>query len=238
MKNFSVEFTFEDAKRLADGLAGFDANSIGRTALEVVNETTASTHKTSVDRIVDRLNFDRRYVEQRLTMRPATNPVEPRAAIAAPIKGVNLADFLPPGPRAGQIIKPTNWTNEQLPKGWGKNPRAKEKWLRWKPRIGAHHLGIPVGQKQAGLSISVVRGQGATFAHSFLITASNGFTFVGSRRKEDHRGKGKVQAKFGPSVHQLFRASLDPKFLDAIAAQLQRGILDRSSAIFTKVIPL
>ena len=199
--------------------------SVQKPAQAIVNETAAKTRTDALDVMLRSINLQREYVEPKVTLRPATNPIEPQAVITGLGGSItNLERYYRTG--GSQVSAAVNWPNGGSEPA-GPNPRKAGGKLPWKPRIGAAHLGVPINQKQAALKISVLKGAPSEFRHAFLIRPkAGGGTLVASRAKGDHKGKGKVFTKVGPSVYQMFRAALTPDFLKQVEATLSKNVLD------------
>lgn len=203
MASISFKIEVDAVKLLADGLGSIDAVTLGAASLTAVNQVAEATYTKARAQMVRDISLTDEYLQKRMDFSAGTDPVRPRAVITANVALTNLISYSP-----GQLIQPTKWSN---------SPRT--------PRIGDKARGIPVNRKQAGLRVNVSRSHDAFVSYAFLITRKdNGVTFVGGRAKGDRTGKGKVRAKTGPSVYQLFKATLDDKFIDSVAFDLSNSV--------------
>lgn len=222
MRRTTVTFDFTKLPNLADRLAGITDKTIGEPLVETVNVVAADTRNAALKVMLSSINLSSAYVEEKMILAKATS--KPRATIVG--LGATITNLERYYRNAGvQLTTPVRWPNDGT-KPSGFNPRKPGYRLPWKPRVGAPRLGVPVGQKQAGLTLAVVKGRATVFPHSFTFTAKNGAELVGSRAKGDHRGKGKIQTKVGPSVYQMFNAALTPDFIKQVEESLSKLVLD------------
>lgn len=125
-----------------------------------------------------------------------------------------------------------------------KNPRKQGSYLPFIPRTGTTQKGafnMPLGQKQAGLSVEVLKGMRKTISYAFVASARAGKTnggqglLVFKRDKNDHHGKGKLIPIYSLSVWQMFRSST-AQVIPLIADDLQKTATDEvASAIQDKL---
>lgn len=160
-------------------------------------------------------------------------------------RAINLRRFSPQ-----QLDAINNWTNSGVNTKSGarlnvksklENPRKPGSSLPFKKRIGAKHLGLAVGRKQAGLAVEVVRGQRKTVAYAFMAPANKGAEkggqglLVFSRGKSDHSGKGKLRPIYSLSVWQMFRHSL-AQVIPFVAKDLEQSMLSEIQGEIQKVV--
>lgn len=230
--------------------------------MDAVNEVADRTFDDSVSRMTARVNLTQAYVKDRMTVEHAKNVEKPEALVIAfrdggrkRVRPVNLRQYSPV-----QQKEVNDWSNSGVnrvsglrlnisdktapskfamrPGGaklpWMPNPRKPGGKLPFIPRYGAAQLGIQVGQKQAGISIEVLRGQRKAVSYAFVAKANNVGTLVFKRAKGDHKGKGKLIPIYSLTVWQLFRktaADIIPLVTDDLSNTLIYKIDDQLSNI-------
>lgn len=224
---FSITIDAAKLEGLAKSLAKVDGATLGRAALTGLNDTAAQAYEDARAKMNRGINLTDDYLKSRMELKPAENPVLPVATIKARGDLTNLISYRPQS--VAKVVRFPNSMIAPLIGKFGPNPRKPGSVLPWKLRKGDAARGIPVDQKQAGVRVEVTRGSAKLLEHSFVIT-SRGYTFVGSRAAGDHHGKGKVHAKLGPSVYQLFRHALDTAFLDGVQESLGKSVVDVTAA--------
>lgn len=179
-------------------------------------------------------------------------------------KPVNLRQFVPIVAR-----EPNNWSNSGVAADSGRavfvrgtgatphrkagtgpnpqgtqmyrNPRKPGSYLPFIPRTGNPAQGIPVGQKQASISVEVVRGSRKTIKPSregfnaFMQRMPNGQVLVMRRTTKNggKNNKGKIEALHSLSVWQLFR-NTTAKVIPLIADDLQSTVADEVIGMIEK----
>ena len=195
----SVILDTSQVDALAASLASIDDATLGRANLVAVNAVTTRAQRAAREKMDAGVNLPANYIDDRLTFEPATDARRPVATVTSPYKGTGLGRF-----SAVQVTQPV-----QVPKR----------------RRGDPGRSIPAGQKQAGLTVEVVRGQRKPISYAFVIPGikSNDGTPVvfENTGPGGKKNKGKLKALTGLSVFQLFRHALDDQALDAIADDLE-----------------
>lgn len=247
MAGISVLIDVASVENAGERLLKVNADRLGRAATRVVNAVAQRGFDESRRLILSGVNLTDDYIKARMGVEPANDTSKPTAEIVAFRSGgrrpgtrpVNLRQF-----SVVQIQKPVRFTNDFPPiaageMGW--NPRKPGHRLPWKKRVGAPQLGIPVEQKQAGLSIEVVRGRRKTISYAFLASANAGKVAGGqgllvfARSKSDTKGKGKLHPMYSLSVWQMFRKQLKSVAV-FIEKELDRDLSDEINAEINKVL--
>ena len=235
--NVSISLKFQDIEGVAEDLDGIDPTKINETIAKGVDATGRKVFTDSKDKITSRVNLTRGYVEERMDYRPATFTAGAiRAEVLAPVRFINLIRY-----DAKPMVAPTNWTN-QNPSTKRTNPRKPGSPLPWKPRVGNSNVGgtqfsIPVGQKQIGVTATVLRAKGLSeLEGTFLIRGKGNNPIVARLKKGTGKKGGKVEGVISPSVHQLFRASLTPDYLGTVTqtltAEVNRVVFEDIAKVF------
>lgn len=186
---------------LADSLGQLDARSFAQAAALALNDTTAPTYDAARDRISEGINLTDAYLRRRMEVEPATDRKTSATILA---KGdyehlTRLATY-----DAQMVIVP-------------RTSRAKNR------NTGA--LGIPQGQKQSGVRVTVRRGGEKTMDSAFLLKLRQG-TRQGDKYGVFIREGERLRHLYGPSVYQLFRYQA-PRIAEDAAALLETNLLAR-----------
>lgn len=247
MTSLAVVVETTDLEAVADRLLLITAESIGQASLRAVNSVAQRGFTESVRRMTSRVNLTESYVRERMDVEPANNPRNVEAKIIAFRAGGRRAGTRPTNLRqyaAVQVKTPVRWPNStpQIAKDqWGKNPRKSGAFLKWKRRTGAPHLGIEVGQKQAGVSVEVLKGSRKTLGNAFFAAGRKGREAGGNgllvfeRVGGNGPGKGKIQALYSLSVWQLFRRT-SAQVIPFVRDDLNKTIGDEVLADIEKTI--
>lgn len=188
---------------LASDLGRLDQQAIARGAAQALNETTERLYDTARDRISAGVNLDDAYLRRRMQVELATTSGLTSAVVA---KGdtanlTRLASY-----NAQMVIVP-------------RTSRAKSR--------NTGRLGIPQGQKQSGVSVSVMRGGDKTMDGAFLLRLKEG-SRQGDKFGVFIRDGDKKKHLYGPSVYQLFRWQA-PRLASDTADDLEQTLLARVS---------
>lgn len=225
-----------------------------------VNDTAQRTFDEARRQMLSRVNLSDAYVRERMDVEPANDLRNPVATVVAfrqggrrkGMRGVNLRQY---AAVVQQAVN--NWSNNGVATNSGRtifgtaqeqghrkagvgpsqrtkmypNPRKPGGWLPFIARTGNPALQIPVGRKQAGVSVEVAKGARKTIQYAFMQRMPNGQILVMARNKGDHKGKGKIHALSSLSVWQLFKANMatiipfaQAKLEDAVGAALDEQI--------------
>lgn len=214
MPSLSVKIDVLKVEGLASNLRRITPGRLGSAAMRGLNRAAEYTFEESRRRILSGVNLTDAYVKSRMDLEPANDPNRPSATIVAfrkggrrpATEGVNLRQYA-----AVQLTAPVRFNNSDpriAGNKWGRNPRAADKFLKWKKRTGHPALGIPVGEKQAGVSVEVKQGSRKTLRNAFIQRMRNGQALVMERINPNARGKGKIRALASLSVWQMFRKQM------------------------------
>lgn len=205
--SFSIDLISTDLKPVTDSLIYLGSKGLGEAAVRAVNSVASRAYNNTVDAMVAGINLSDEYVRSKTQLTLATNPQDATATLLANVDAARPSTLTTYG--AVVVGKAT------------KHPqRAK----------GNASIGVPRGYRAAGFDASVRRGTTNFFSHSqsgntyfFIIRAPSG-KLLTVRRQKDARGKGSLDAMYGPSVIQLFSFQIKTHF-DAITNDLQTTLL-------------
>lgn len=232
-RRFSINIDAVAIDGVANTLADYGNQVLGRSSLQAVNEVTQRAYIEARAKMNRGINLTDAYLQSKMEFRAASNAVRPIASIIANGDLTNLISYRPK--QLSTVVRFTNATIRPFVGKFGENPRKPGTKLPWKLRTGAPALGIPVDRKQAGQTVEVTTGAPKVISYAFVIRA-HGQAFVATRRKDDHHGKGKVVARTGPSVYQLFRYALDDSFLVGVQTNLSKAVVDVTAADLRKAL--
>jgi hypothetical protein len=185
---FHVGIDVREIEALASRIGEIDPEALGQAGLRAVNQVTDRVYALSRQRMNAGINLSDAYLDEAMEVRHATDPLRPRATIAARFRATTLARY-----DARQLVQP----NKKPQSGKGDSLR-----------------GIPKGLKQAGVSVEVTRGQRKPVlgTKAFLMPLKNG-NGMGVFVREG-AGKKNYRHLYAPSVYQLFRTQVDALFDD------------------------
>lgn len=244
MSTFAVVVETTQVQSLAERLARLDSLSIGEASVRAVNAVATRGFDESVKRMTARVNLSETYVRDRMTLEPANDPRKPEAKIIAfraggrrpALRAVNLRQY-----SMVQTSKPVRFTNDnpRIAKGsMGMNPRKPGSLLPWKKRVGDPQAGIPLGQKAAGVSVEVVKGDRKLISFAFQRKMKNGEILVMARLRDQRgpgHGKGKIEALHSLSVWQLFRSTA-PEVINLIRDDLESSVGDEVQSTIESIL--
>ena len=240
---FDVKVDVGQIEALKERLGRVDPAELGKALVETLNEVTEKTYALSRKHIMASVNLDDPYIQSRIEVKLATSSA-PKAEIVATGEGKMTTGLGHYGPY--QLSQGVNWTNSRI-QAMG---RKIGPWPAWELRTGDSGRGIGIGEKQAGLTVSVkpgsrkkVKGQIFTIPGIDHVDGSpvmfRGTGEAGGGRSKMDRGRKaprqKAEALYGPSVYQLFATAAKEIYSD-VGDDLERAILERAEKEILKVL--
>ncbi len=237
---FDIKLDMSGVEGLATALSQVSSEDLGKAIVETLNDVGEGTYDLARGKMMAGINLTDDYLRSRMEFRKATQE-SPKVEIIA--KGGNpfvtgLGHY-----GALQEAKDTRWETEDGPDmGYKIGP-----WPKWEPRRGDPARGLEPGEKAAGVSVEVKRGNRKVLKSAFTIPGkvhSDGspVLFVGKgvpgkgkmdrNRAESRQG---VESLYGPSVYQLFRFTAN-NIQGEVAQDLERAIVERAESEFLKVL--
>jgi hypothetical protein len=205
--SFSISLVSTDLKPVTDALISLGSKGLGEAALRAVNSVASRTYNNTLEAMIAGINLSDEYVRSKTQLSLATNPLDATATLLASADSARPSTLTTFG--AVVVAKPT------------KNQKRSK---------GNASVGVPQGYRQVGFNASVARGKVDFFSHSqsgntyfFMIRTLSGKLLTVARQK-DARGKGSLDALFGPSVLQLLNFQITNN-IDAITEDLQTTLL-------------
>lgn len=249
----AIRIDVSEVEAAAKALLRIDQASLQGAAQRAVNGAAQRGFDKARQIMLAGVNLTDDYVKAQMDVELSAGTDKPVAQIIAfraggkrpATRAINLRRF---DPRQLEAIN--NWTNSGVNTKSGarlnvraglENPRKPGSTLPFKRRIGAKHLGLAVGRKQAGLSVEVLRGQRKGLTFAFVAPARKGTEAGGqgllvfSRSKSDRTGKGKLRPIYSLSVWQMFRHSL-PQVIPFVARDLEQSVLGEIEEQIQKVV--
>lgn len=198
---------------LASRLEGLAGDTLEAVATVVVNEVGERTYDLARVRMLAGLSLTDVYLRNRMGFVPAQRGQRPRAVVLARGDLTTLGHYAP-----------------AVTTQAAKQPKRSK---------GNSALGIAAGQKLAGVSVAVRRGQRKT------VRADQGDTFLMPGRRDSEgnplifrrlagstrSGRDKLKALLGPSVYQLFKYQVD-HFQEEVENDLAETLMERAEAAF------
>lgn len=182
-RNYALKVDATQVAKLGERLAQASGEEIGRASVTALNEVVDRTYELARDKMIAGINLTDEYLRRRMTLQHAT-PGRPVASITA--SGARNATTVLGRYDAKPVIVANN---------------------KGRPGKGNKALGIPSGQKQAGVTVEVTRGQPSEsfVPRGFLLPLNRGTEAGGNGFGVFARTKdGKLRHRYGPSVYQLF----------------------------------
>lgn len=212
----SITFTADTQalNSLGDRLGTLQGSTLENVATTVVNEVGERTFSLARGRMLAGLSLTDVYLRSRMGFQPAQASSRPRAVVLAQGDLTTLGHYRP-----------------AISTQAAKSP-ARSK--------GNPALGIAAGQKLAGVSVAVRRGQRKD------VRAGKGDVFLMPSRRDSEgnplifqriaggktrNGKDKLRALLGPSVYQLFSYQID-LIRGEVETDLAETLLERTEAAF------
>ena len=182
-RNYALKADATQVAKLGERLAQASGEEIGRASVTALNEVVDRTYELARDKMIAGINLTDEYLRRRMTLQHAT-PGRPVASITA--SGARNATTVLGRYDAKPVIVANN---------------------KGRPGKGNKALGIPSGQKQAGVTVEVTRGQPSEgfVPRGFLLPLNRGTEAGGNGFGVFARTRdGKLRHRYGPSVYQLF----------------------------------
>jgi len=206
---FDIKIDVASVQGLGDKLSRLTPEALGAATVQAINDTTDSVYQIARTRMTATLSLTDEYIRRKMEVTRATTQT-PEATISAVGRRSNMTSLSHYG--AMQERKAVN------------NPaRAK----------GDEKRGIARGQKAAGISVEVTRGSRKLLAHGFTMpnkrdNSNNLLVFTRDRA-------GKVRARTGPSVYQLFRSAAQAVAPDA-ENQLRASLIEQADQAIARAL--
>ena len=134
-RDYALKIDATQVQKLGERLGQVTGEEIGRASVTALNEVVDRTYELARDKMIAGINLTDDYLRRRMTLQHAT-PGKPVASITA--SGARNATTVLGRYDAKPVIVVNN---------------------KGRPGKGNKALGIPPGQKQAGVTVEVTRGQ-------------------------------------------------------------------------------
>lgn len=213
-RNTAINISLDQIVRLADDVGRLDAQALGAAARTALNETVDRAYDLSRERITTGINLSDAYLRRRMVVDHATGNSLEASITATGDRSLmtRLAKY-----DAQMVIVPRTSKGKSRSRGL-----------------------LPLGGgRQAGVTVTVTKGQPKTLSDNyFILRLAN----HGAEEKFGvfSRVKGKTQSSalkhhYGPSVYQLFRYQTT-QITDEVLDDLQQTLLDRVGEQVDKVL--
>lgn len=213
-RNTAIKIGIDQIRTLADDVGRLDAQSLGVAARTALNETVDRAYDLSRERITTGINLSDAYLRRRMVVDHATGNSLEASITATGDRSLmtRLAKY-----EAQMVIVPRTSKGKSRSRGL-----------------------LPLnGGRQAGVTVTVTKGQPKTLSDNyFILRLAN----HGAEEKFGvfSRVKGKTQSSalkhhYGPSVYQLFRYQTT-QIADEVLEDLQQTLLNRVGEQVDKVL--
>lgn len=192
----AIQIDVAQVSGLADKVAKLDAESFAQAAVTALNDAAESGYELARDRITVGINISDDYLRHRMSLNPATRTTLKAEIVASGdvSRMTRLVHY-----DARMVIVPAKT----------KRPQNRGR------------LGIPVGSKQAGVSVHVKTPK--TIDGWFMLPLRQG-NAQGEKLGVFSRKNGRLKHMYGPSVYQLFRYQI-PHIEGEVGEGLQEEML-------------
>ena len=213
-RDYALKIDATQVQKLGERLAQASGEEIGRASVTALNEVVDRTYELARDKMIAGINLTDDYLRRRMTLQHAT-PGKPVASITASGARDDLTVL------SRFDAKPVIAAN--------KNGR---------PGKGNKALGIPSGQKQAGVTVEVTRGQTSDgfVPRGFLLPLNRGTEAGGNGFGVFARSRdGTRKHRYGPSVYQLFAYQVE-RIVNDVTDDLEDTLAEQVDLALQKAI--
>lgn len=213
-RDYALKIDASQVVKLGERLAQASGEEIGRASVTALNEVVDRTYELARDKMIAGINLTDDYLRRRMTLQHAT-PGKPVASITA--SGARNATTVLGRYDAKPVIVANN---------------------KGRPGKGNKALGIPPGQKQAGVTVEVTRGNVSDgfVPRGFLLPLNRGTEAGGNGMGVFARTKdGKLRHRYGPSVYQLFAYQVE-RIVNDVADDLEDTLAEQVDLALQKAI--
>jgi len=213
-RDYALKIDAAQVVKLGERLAQVSGEEIGRASVTALNEVVDRTYELARDKMIAGINLTDDYLRRRMTLQHAT-PGKPVASITA--SGARNATTVLGRYDAKPVIVANN---------------------KGRPGKGNKALGIPSGQKQAGVTVEVTRGNVSDgfVPRGFLLPLNRGTEAGGNGMGVFARTKdGKLRHRYGPSVYQLFAYQVE-RIVNDVTDDLEDTLAEQVDLALQKAI--
>lgn len=213
-RDYALKIDATQVVKLGERLAQASGEEIGLASVTALNEVVDRTYELARDKMIAGINLTDDYLRRRMTLQHAT-PGKPVASITA--SGARNATTVLGRYDAKPVIVVNN---------------------KGRPGKGNKALGIPPGQKQAGVTVEVTRGQisDGFVPRGFLLPLNRGTETGGNGMGVFARSRdGKLRHRYGPSVYQLFAYQVE-RIVNDVADDLEDTLAEQVDLALQKAI--
>lgn len=213
-RDYALKIDAAQVVKLGERLAQASGEEIGRASVTALNEVVDRTYELARNKMIAGINLTDDYLRRRMTLQHAT-PGKPVASITA--SGARNATTVLGRYDAKPVIVANN---------------------KGRPGKGNKALGIPPGQKQAGVTVEVTRGNVSDgfVPRGFLLPLNRGTEAGGNGMGVFARTKdGKLRHRYGPSVYQLFAYQVE-RIVNDVTDDLEDTLAEQVDLALQKAI--
>lgn len=212
-RTLALKIDTRELDTLRDRLGEMTGEEIGRATVTALNGVVDRAYELSRERMIAGINLSDDYLRRRMRVEHAT-------------KGKPVASITASGARDDLTV---------LSRFDAKPVIVQNK--KGRPGKGNELLGIPSGQRQAGVKVSVTRGNEDFIERGFMLPLKRGNAAGGNGLGVFARSRdGTLKHRYGPSVYQLFAYQAQTVSY-AAEEDLEDALIEQVTEVLQKAIP-
>ncbi len=214
-KLLALKIDTRQVDALRDRLGEMSGEEIGRATVTALNGVIDRAYELSRERMVAGINLSDEYLRRRMRVEHAT-------------KGKPVASITASGARDDMTV---------LSRFDAKPVLVPNKKKMNAGVVGPRKLPFPAGQKQAGVKVSVTRGNEDFIERGFMLPLNRGKGRGGNGLGVFARSRdGTLRHRYGPSVYQLFAYQAQTVSY-AAEEDLEETLIEQVTEVLQKVTP-
>lgn len=213
-RDYALKIDATQVDKLGARLAKVSGEEIGRASVNTLNEVVDRTYDLARDKMIAGINLDDQYLRRRMTVEHATSG-RPTASITASGSSTTVL--------GRYDAKPVIVANKKKSNAGLSGPRRGP---------------VPFGQKQAGVTVEVTRGNVSDgfVPRGFLLPLKRGTEAGGNGMGVFARTRdGKLRHRYGPSVYQLFAYQVE-RIVNDVTDDLEDTLVQQVELAMQKAI--
>ena len=211
-RTLALKIDTRQVEAFHDRLAEMSGEEIGRASVTALNEVVDRAYELSRERMIAGINLSDDYLRRRMRVEHAT-------------KGKPVASITASGARDDMTVLGR----------FDAKPRAVP--TKTQRPIGPRQVPVQPGQKQAGVTVSVTKGNADFIERGFMLPLRRGTEAGGNGYGVFARSRdGTLKHRYGPSVYQLFAYQAQTVSY-AAEEDLEETLVEQVSEVLQKVTP-
>ena len=211
-RTLALKIDTRELDTLRDRLGEMTGDEIGRATVTALNGVVDRAYELSRERMIAGINLSDDYLRRRMRVEHAT-------------KGKPVASITASGARDDLTV----------PGRFDAKPRAVP--TKTQRPAGPRRVPVQPGQKQAGVTVSVTKGNADFIERGFMLPLKRGTEAGGNGFGVFARSRdGTLKHRYGPSVYQLFAYQAQTVSY-AAEEDLEETLIEQVSEVLQKVNP-